>query len=100
MDIGGNPVNALLPDILEIEDLDFTLDIPCEHSQHPEGIYGHQGPAYYYIKSVPPCGCPPLKDYFFICKGGYDFPIPVYCRDCGAMFSAAEIWHILYKVGA
>jgi hypothetical protein len=95
-------MNALLPDILEIEQLDFTPDIPCEHSQHELGLFGHSGPAYYLIHCVPPCGCPPLNDksYFYICKSGYEHPAPVGCSDCGAIYPAREVWHIIGKVGS
>lgn len=93
-------MNALLPDLTEIEQLDFTPDIPCEHSQHPAGIFGHEGPAEYLVRCAAPCGCPPPTDYFYICKGGYHDPSPIRCESCQELFSTSEVWHIVAKVGS
>lgn len=95
-------MNALLPDILSIEDLDFTPDIPCEHSQHGLGMFGHQGPAYYLIRAgVNPCGHDDRRaDCYYICKGGYDDPGFIACQICGARFPKTAIWTIIGKVGS
>ncbi len=93
-------MNALLPDLSEIEELDFTPKIPCEHSQHRLGLYGHAGPAEYLIRVLTPCGCPPPTDYFYICKGGYENPLPIRCDGCGGTFPTQQVWKIVAKVGA
>jgi hypothetical protein len=93
-------VNATLPEVGTIEHLDFTPEIPCEHSQHHLGIFGHEGPAHYLVRVDPPCGCAPPADYFYICKGGYHDPSPVRCWECLKEYPAPQVWHIIAKVGS
>lgn len=83
-----------------IEELDFTPAIPCEHSQHPEGVFGHAGPAFYFIKAEFPCGHDPGSDFFYICKGGYENSNPIECQHCYLRFRNTDVWTIISRVGS
>ena len=39
-----------------IEHLDFEPEVPCEHSQHASGRYGHHGPGWALVELDCPCG--------------------------------------------
>lgn len=85
-------------DLEIIESLDFDIEIPCEHSQHQTGQWGHAGPAYYYIKALSPCGCEG-EHRLLICKGAYDDPAPITCFECGDVQPKEQCWIVLGKVG-
>jgi hypothetical protein len=85
-------------DLDVIEALDFNIELPCEHSQHHLGKWGHGGPAYYLIRALSPCGCEGSTE-LLICKGAYEDATPITCFICFDVQPKEKCWIILSKVG-
>lgn len=68
-----------------IEHLDFEPEVPCEHSHHESGEYGHSGPGWALVATR----CPKCGDgaTYVCCRGWWDYSSTgvLTCPNCCAM---------------
>ena len=85
------------PDLTTIEHLDFDPEIPCDHPQHPSGLYGHDGPGWALIEVIHPC-FEGLRR--IICEGGWANACiaGTLCPVCHKHLSREQTWRIIGRL--
>ncbi len=80
-----------------LEHLDFTPELPCEHSQHETLPDRHHGNAWGLVESHPPCRCPSRAGQLAICRPVWEHAgaTGLLCPDCGVSGPRAEFWSLV-----
>lgn len=80
-------------DVTEV--LDFNPELPCEHHEHPSGMYGHSGPAKYLIRRFP--HCPGGPGLILLCEGAWNHAgtYGLRCYECWHHCERDESWQIV-----
>lgn len=84
---------------LDISELvDMESEPGCEHSAHPDGIWGHSGPGWAIVRvhECPHCGKP--AGNVLICEGSWKYSQQMgrmKCRVCETRRPTSEAWTLV-----
>lgn len=81
-----------------IDHLDFAPDLPCEHTQHHTGQWGHRGRGWALVEIAQCPGCADPEDRYVACQGSIEYLRTLgdfRCDVCSQPMSAAEHLRII-----